>query len=158
MKKKFYTYIVVLLIECMGLNACKREIELDTKQSIPSDQALEEMGDIQAGAFGVYAILRDVNLYGRDLIAVSEALADNTFHTNLGGLRNEWNNNVGAHLDPWEAGFYGINRANLVLEAIEKVDAPNSWKDAWAGQMHFLRALLYFDMSKVYGYDPTAII
>jgi len=142
----------------MGLNACKRAIELDPKQSIPSDQALEEMGDIQAGAFGVYAILRDVNLYGRDLIAVSEALADNTFHTNLGGLRNEWNNNVGAHLDPWEAGFYGINRANLVLEAIEKVDAPNSWKDAWAGQMHFLRALLYFDMSKVYGYDPTAII
>lgn len=158
MKIRKYNHLILLALVVLGLGSCKQAIELDPKQSIPSDQALEEMGDIEAGAFGVYAILRSVDLYGRDLVAVAEALADNTFHTNLGGLRNEWNNNVGAHLNPWEAGFEGVNRANLVLEAIEKVEAPASWKDAWAGQMHFLRALLYFNMSTVYGYDPTAII
>ncbi len=155
---KIYSFSTLLLSLTLGLVSCKKAIEVDPKQSIPSGTALETMEDIQAGIFGVYATLRNVNLYGRDLIAVAEALADNAVHTNVSGLRNEWNNNVGAHLDPWEVGFYGVNRANLVLEAIERIDAPASWKDAWAGQVHFIRALLYFNMSTVYGYDPTAII
>ncbi|NGM60672.1 RagB/SusD family nutrient uptake outer membrane protein [Sphingobacterium sp. SGG-5] len=155
---KIYNFLILLLSLTFGLISCKEAIEVDPKQSIPSETALETMEDIQAGVFGVYATLRDVNLYGRDLIAVAEALADNTVHTNVSGLRNEWNNNIGAHMDPWEVGFYGVNRANLVLDAIDRIDAPGSWKDAWAGQVYFIRALLYFDMAKVYGYDPTAVI
>lgn len=152
-----YKYSAILLFLVL-VTSCKKAIELVPKQSIPSENALETMQDIEAGTFGIYAILRDVNLYGRDLLAVSEALADNTFHTNIGGLRDVYNNNNGAHLDVWQAGFTGVNRANLVLEAIENIEASQSWKDAWAGQVHFLRALLYFNMATVYGYDPTAII
>ncbi|ERJ58637.1 RagB/SusD family nutrient uptake outer membrane protein [Sphingobacterium paucimobilis] len=155
---KKYSYSLLILSLILGLAACKKAIEVDPKQSIPSETALETIEDIQAGVFGIYATLRNVDLYGRDLIAVAEALADNTVHTNVSGLRNEWNNNLGAHMDPWEQGFYGVNRANLVLEAIEKVEAPGAWKDAMAGQAHFLRALFYFNMSTVYGYDPTAVI
>lgn len=158
MKKRLYNYLMSASLVVIALASCKKLIDVDPKQSIPSDTALETVEDIEAGAFGVYATLRSTDLYGRDLIAVAEALADNTLHTNLGGLRSEWNNNLGAHLAPWEAGFYGVNRANLVLEAIDRVEAPVAWKDAWAGQMHFLRALLYFNMSTVYGYDPTAVV
>lgn len=153
-----YRPIVIIVFLTLILSGCKELIELDPKQSIPSEAALETIEDIEAGAFGAYAVLRKVSLYGRDLVAASEALADNTFHTNLGSLRDVYNNNPGAHLDAWKDAYEGINRANLVMAAIEEIDAPAKWKDSWFGQMQFIRALLYFNLSTIYGYDPTAII
>src|SRR5690606_11636963 len=90
---------------------------------------------------------------------IGEALADNVTHTGGNSQYNGAAQNAHAsHFSNWEASYYAINQANLILEALENSTEPQSWKDAIAGQAYFIRALVYHNLSKVYGYDPTAIL
>lgn len=149
MKNKIFIFISLL-----GLVGCKQMIELQPTEQLDASKALNTKSNIEAATFGCYAVLRDVSLYGRNLVVYGDALADNTLHTNVStSLIGIYNNNTGSHFDNWEAAYDGINRINLALEAIDNFNGTASWKDNLAGQLHFLRALLYFDIAKVYGYD-----
>lgn len=161
MKIKKYISLLLLAVALLGtvLLGCKKMIETNPTEQLDASKALTSKSNIEAATYGVYAILRDVNLYGRDLVVFADALADNTVHTGVStSLLNVYNNNTGAHFENWQSAFDGINRANLALDAIEKFNGSPTWKDNLAGQLHFLRALLYFDLAKVYGYDPSYVI
>ncbi len=157
MNFKKYKILGLMLFNLTALSACKEMIETVPTEQIESDRALNTKSNIESATYGAYAILRHVNLYGRDLLVFGDALADNTLHTNVSSsLVSVYNNVTAAHFDNWIPGFYGVNRINLALEAIEKIDATPEWKDGLKYQLLFLRALIYFDLAKVYGYDVTA--
>jgi hypothetical protein len=158
MNIKRYQILGSMLFAFAFLSGCKDMIETKPTEQIEADQALNSKGNIESATYGAYAILRHVNLYGRDLLVFGDALADNTLHTNVStSLFSVYNNATAAHFDNWIPGYYGINRINLALEAIDKINADEQWKDGLRYQLLFLRALIYFDLAKVYGYDKTAI-
>ena len=147
------------------LSGCEKQLDITPKQAINADNALTSREAIDASITGIYARLKSARLYGRDLIAIPEALADNGFATNKSGrLLPEAQNNQGAHFTTtiWTSGYAGINQINLTLEAIPNLDAGLNItlveKDRWEGQLYFLRALLYFEMMKVYAYFPGAVV
>src|SRR5690606_11971552 len=49
-----------------------------------------------------------------------------------------------------------INDANIIIDGIgkEEVTGDKDWKDIVLGEAYFMRALFYFDLSRVYGYEP----
>lgn len=156
--KKTSLYILSLAL-LFSVGSCEKALEINPKQSIDSSEALTSQEGIEAALVSVYARLQNYTLYGRDLLALSEALSDNSIHTgNSSHLSNEATNSRNAHFSTWQIAYYAVNQANLVIDAVASGNYPQAWKDAIAGQAHFLRALSYHDLARVYAYDPTAII
>lgn len=161
MKNKV-NFIYKFLLSAVLLTAvsCEDMLEVDPRQSIDSESALTSVQAIEAATNSVYARLRQVTIYGRDLIAIPELLSDNAENTGAGNrLTGQATNAPGAHMDNWQQAYYAINEANLILEALPTVAGMNeSSRNAIAGQLHFLRALFYFDLMRVYAYAPTAVV
>lgn len=156
MRNRTFTYILfVCLVFTTG--ACNDLLEVEPKHAIDSRTALTSTEAVEAATIGVYARLRAISHYGRDLIVLPELLSDNAVHSGRGTtLQAEANNSPGAHLETWEIGYAAINEANLVLEALPDLNASQDFKNSIAGQLHFLRALFYHNMVKVYAFDPSA--
>ncbi len=144
---------------------CKKQLEILPRQSIDAGIALNTREGIEASITSVYGRLKSARLYGRDLIAVSEALSDNGAATNKSGrLLPEAQNNQGATFTNtiWTSGYAGINQANLTLEAIPRLSTSLNVTPTevarWEGQLYFLRGLFYFEMMKAYAYIPGAVV
>ncbi|MBA9079296.1 RagB/SusD family nutrient uptake outer membrane protein [Rufibacter quisquiliarum] len=156
MRNRIFPYILsASLIFVSG--ACNDLLDVEPTHAIDSRTALTSMEAVEAATNGVYARLRAVQQYGRDLVALPELLSDNAVHSGRGTtLQAEASNSPGAHLETWETGYAAINEANLILEALGPLSAPQSFKNSVEGQVRFLRALFYHNLVKVYAFDPTA--
>ena len=158
----FKTGMLAMLVAAFA--SCRDALIIEPRQSIDANTALTSKDGINAAVVSVYSRLKSARMYGRDLIAIPEALSDNGFATNKSGrLQPEANNVYRAHFTDalWSTCYNGINQANLILEAVPAVNAPGitaADKASWTAQMQFLRALYYFDMIKVYSYIPGAVV
>ncbi|RIW13741.1 RagB/SusD family nutrient uptake outer membrane protein [Algoriphagus lacus] len=143
------------------VSSCDSLLQVDPRQSIDANGALNTPDAMDAALNSVYARLRSVRNYGRDLLALSDALADvGQTTSNSGRLIGENNNQPNAHFQAgfWQNSYFAINEANLIIDGLAGVEgASQAQRDRWEGEAKFLRALYYFDLIKVYAYMPTAI-
>jgi predicted small secreted protein len=145
------------------MTSCDDLLQVDPRQSIDANGALNTPDAVGAALNSVYARLRPVSNYGRDLLALSDALADvGQTTSNSGRLIGENNNQPNAHFGNlgnfWANSYFAINEANLIIDALPNVQGASAAQLArWEGEAKFLRALYYFDLIKVYSYIPTAI-
>jgi hypothetical protein len=141
------------------VSSCDSLLQVDPRQSIDANGALNTPDAMNAALNSVYSKLRSARIYGRDLFAVSDALADlGQTTSNSGRLIGENNNQPGAHFGTWQTAYFAINEANLILDGLSKVEGASAAQLArWEGEAKFLRGLYYFDLVKVYSYIPTAI-
>ena len=154
--KKILIFTTIIFI---GVTSCKKELAIEPRQSIDFNSALSSIDAINAAVNSVYGGLKSTALYGRDLLAVSDALADIGFANNKSGrLVQENRNTQGAHLVLWGTAYSLINECNLILAAVPTSPGTAAQKSSWEGQMRFVRALLYFELVKTYAYIPTADI
>jgi starch-binding outer membrane protein, SusD/RagB family len=162
MKKNiFKIFSIVGLSVALVLASCEDTLQVDPRQSIDAEQALNTPEGMNAAINSVYARLRSTASYGRGLVAVAEALADNGQVTsNSGRLIGENNNLPLAHLDNWQNSYLAINEANLIIDGVPNVSpAPtDATRDRWIGQAKFLRALYLFDLARTYAYDPGVAV
>lgn len=163
--KKIYQTGLALASLLVIFSSCSKQLEIAPRQSIESTTALSSKEAIDASITSIYATYKSARLYGRDLIAIPEVLADNGFATNKSGrLLNEANNVQNAHFTGtvWTNSFASINQINNTIAAINGgaiSPAPTTADiDRWLGQLYFLRGLYYFDMVRVYGYIPGAVV
>lgn len=162
--KNIFLKLSLIALVVTSFSACRDALVIDPRQSIDAATALNTKDGINAAVVSVYSRFKSVRLYGRDLIAIPEALADNGFATNKSGrLLPEANNVFRAHFTGthWSACYNGINQANLILEAIPTSTAPGvtaADKASWTAQLQYLRALYYFDLVKVYSYMPGTTV
>jgi hypothetical protein len=139
-------------------------LDIQPRQSIDANEALTSKDGINAAVVSVYSRYKGVRLYGRDYIAIPEALADNGFATNKSGrLLNEANNVFRAHFTEaaWQIAYQGINQANLIIETVPYVEAPGitpADKNSWLGQMYFLRGLYHLNLVLAHAYIPGAVV
>lgn len=59
--------------------------------------------------------------------------------------------------DFWNASYATIQRANLVLGNIDKVTMSDSSRTQYTGEAKFLRALMYFNLVRIYGDVPLVL-
>ncbi len=151
----------ILLSTGLLLSGCgdKGLLDVTPRQSIDSETAVNTPEGLQAALTGVYDRLQSTLLYGRDFIAIPDALADNGRATNKSGRLNaEYQNQAGAQFLNWQTSYYAINQTNLILEGSTALTTlPDATRNSVEGQAYFLRALMYFDLMRAYAYDPTAL-
>ncbi len=154
-----YTAAGLMAAGLLTTTSCKKVLDVEPRLQIDAENALSSPANIEAAITNVYAGLKSTALYGRDMLAVADALSDITLTTGKSGrLVAENRNTRGSHLANWGTSYQLINEANLILDAIPGINTDAASKDRWEGELKFLRALLYLDLVKVYAYNPTAVI
>lgn len=73
-------------------------------------------------------------------------LADYTFDASLWSLDNVWSN-----------AYVTINRANIVLDRVPPIVMDTVTRNRVLGEAHFLRALMYFDLVRMFGDVPVML-
>jgi starch-binding outer membrane protein, SusD/RagB family len=161
--RKMNLYKLLLLVGVVSVVSCTKVLQTEPRQSIDDATALNSRDNLNAAITSVYSRLKNTANYGRDLIAVGEALSDNGRSTNKSGrLVPESQNIIGNHFINWQNCYFAIAEINKTLEAIPKLNVipvvTTAERDNWEGQLYFLRALFYFDLVKVYSYIPGAVV
>ncbi|MBC5992855.1 RagB/SusD family nutrient uptake outer membrane protein [Pontibacter cellulosilyticus] len=164
--KKFLKYkksSVLLLAGLLAFSSCENALDVDPRQSIDMATALSSRETVNAAIASAYSRLKSARAYGRDMVALPEALADNGQATNRSGrLLNESNNVPGAHFASWQNYYYTINEVNLALDAIPSLNlvpaVSEQERNLWEGRLQFLRAISYFDLVRSYAYIPGAVV
>jgi starch-binding outer membrane protein, SusD/RagB family len=151
-----YTTLILAILTI----SCKNLLEVNPRTSLDSSIALKTEDGIIAAMTSVYSNLKNSFLYGRDLLAITECLGDDARVINRAGGRfvNEGQNVINTHLGGWARYYSTINEINLILKALPNSTFTQAQKDVFEGEMKFLRGLLYFNLSRIYAYDPKVII
>lgn len=149
---KFWLPLWALMV-----GACT-DLETSPRQSITPDIALGDLAGYESLAFSMYNRAIDFDYYGQTMMIGPEILADNLrILANTGRYVGEEANADREHIEIWNEHVYGgINDANMIIAGIdnEAVTGDEDWKKIIKGEAHFMRALFYFDLCRVYGYEP----
>ncbi|QBQ42768.1 RagB/SusD family nutrient uptake outer membrane protein [Sphingobacterium psychroaquaticum] len=116
--------------------------------------------EVLSALSGVYDVLGKSATYGRYLFFEMDmsdqgffALSSNTQDIAL------YNYDIGDTklLNTWSTLYDGINRANMLLENIDKADMPAATKEVCRGEALFLRAYYYFVLTSNWGSVPLRL-
>lgn len=168
MKKFINISALAAILIAMLVSGCKKQLATTPNQSLDPSAVFTTKEGIESAITGIYARLKNVRQYGKDMIALPEALADNGYATNNSGrLIAEANNQFPTQTSGsfqttvWINSYAAINQINLVLAAIPSINLPSvtqADRDRWNGTLYFLRGLYYFDLVKIYAYIPGAVV
>ena len=164
-RKTMNTKIKILLVTIvtMVFMSCSEDLDISpiTQKSAGNFFSTEQ--EIETAIYGVYAQLQNDGLYGLDIIGVGEIPGEDTFEeiaANDGGRfgqLDDFSTNASNDLvgDIWRESYEGIQRVNVVLNRIEQITfAEASTKSSRIGELQFVRALLYFNLVRLYNDVP----
>ncbi len=159
--KKITLTCMAVLFSIIG---CKEEeLDLQDPNVIVTETFFKNSGELRSAVNGAYAFLQSQGMYGR----IGFFLYDNLSQENLGtdalqgGLKAfmdyTYDPSVGEFFTFWQSAYRGIAGCNFVLEAaengiIENIDQGEI--DQRLGEVRFLRALYYFNLTNLWGDVP----
>lgn len=157
MRIRYLLLPAVLLTVAAG---CGSALDVDPVDVVPQEVAVTDAASARAALAAAYDALQDLDYYGTDYVTLNEVLSDNALHTgtfttyadaDLNELRAD-NVTVEAM---WDALYFGIDRANVVIEAVPNVtDLSDDDKNQILGEAYFLRALNHHNLARLWGGVP----
>ena len=147
----------ILILALIGISSCKKaDLNLFPYNQIETNQAFNTEADITLAIDGMYAGIRTSgSYYAGTWNIIADELADNLISDKSGPGRGtgltfaEWRYTGDNTYGLFSGGYTIIRRANAILENIDKF-ADGPFKNNAKGQALALRAMTYFDMSRVY--------
>ncbi|WP_199136430.1 RagB/SusD family nutrient uptake outer membrane protein [Pedobacter sp. ASV12] len=161
--KSFNKNILIAGLFLLGITSCKKELDIQPKQSISSDVALSTTADVQNALIGAYTVLATGDLYGTNLVFIPDLYANDGYLNWTGSFSTyrdisnksiiSTNADVGR---TWNAAYKAINVANTVLGALNVVTDANT-KNVIEGKALFIRGIMHFELVRLWGlpYDPA---
>ncbi|TYP98395.1 SusD-like starch-binding protein associating with outer membrane [Sphingobacterium allocomposti] len=154
--------IIIPLIACL-LTSCEKFLDSESYDKKNTGNFPVTVADANAMLTGIYASLNiAVSNIQHSHFYMAELAADDRFggggenDRDMQGLDHFMNTQPDRFLPFWTARFQGIFRANTALETLHQVDgwADESQHNQVLGEVHFLRALYYFELSQMFGEVP----
>lgn len=137
------------------MSACEKNLDITPTQSIDEGQALRTSSDVEAALIGAYSDLGDADLYGGNIMLMSELLGGSNFFNWTGtfqGLTQIYNKSIPVNnvfvRDTWLDSYQVINDVNNVLSALDVVLPAR--KARVEGEAKFIRGALYFELVRLY--------
>ncbi|MFC3878873.1 RagB/SusD family nutrient uptake outer membrane protein [Algoriphagus namhaensis] len=150
-------YIKIFALgSALALGSCDDLLDTEPRQSLTPETAFADVEGYESLVFAAYGAVRGFNNYGQQLMIAPDIMADNLrIIANTGRYIGQEANADRAHMGLWGTGHYGaINEANIILAGIDDVEGDDNLRNQVKGEAYFLRAMLYFDLAKIYGYEP----
>lgn len=151
----------------MLLTRCSSFLDEDPKDQVFVENFFETENDGISAVNAIYAILNSTSTpptYGgvyHSSYWVATGLASDEMENRFVGvleydqLDNFQHNGVNGTLyDIWQNAYKGISKANFALHGIPSITMDESRKLNLMGEAYFLRALLYFDLVRLFGEIP----
>lgn len=155
-RKHIKSIFVAAAIASVTLTSCNGYLDTLPSDSLVSTEAITSLKDVETALNGAYYSLKSNNYYGCDFVARAEVGGEDIQTISTGFRTDSYyrfvhrQNNSPQNL--WKYPYMIINRANVLLEAIEAGHLPagdelNNAK----GEALAIRALCHFDLLRTYG-------
>ena len=156
MKKKLLT----LALSAILFSSCEKFLDTTPTDTLSPKGYFRTEAEAEVALAGVYDILAKSGTYGRTIffeldIADDSFVALSTWTQDL-ALFN-YNPSDTKVTDLWNYLYTGINRANMLLDNIGKVNMDAEKRKAIEGQALFLRAYYYFLLTNYWGDVPMRL-
>jgi hypothetical protein len=160
--KKITYFISAALLIAGALTSCSLDSDSTTEKDTSSFPKSET--DANQALAAIYENLNAVIAYPQESFFYVSMLASDD---NLGGggtndklMQSEdlilnYNQNMTEHF--WKIRYEGINRANVLIEALKSVDLNATTKAQADGEAKFLRAFYYYELASQYGRVPLIV-
>ncbi|GAA5102530.1 RagB/SusD family nutrient uptake outer membrane protein [Chryseobacterium ginsengisoli] len=161
--KKIFITIFSLSIIC----SCSSDLlDVNPEAQKVSSQFYTNSSEIEQGIVSVYGALQYTGQYQLAMPALGELPSDNTYdevpandaftYGELDFFTIQPNNSLIA--SAWKDNYIGIQQANIILTRIGKIpDMTDALKNTRIGEMKFLRALMYFNLVRIFGDVPLVL-
>lgn len=159
--------IITIITAALAFSSCSGFLDVEPTNSGDSKTSVKTAGDAQVVINGLMRSMTSSNYYGRNFIMYGDAKGgDLTIASQGRGLDPLYTFNHTATSNSyaafWSHLYDGILQVNNLLENIEALEAEGNSEDfdAIKGQALTARALMYFDLVRLYGKaytdDPSA--
>lgn len=157
------TYFLTSLL-ALSLTACNDQfLDLAPISAVNTNTFFRSQSDVLTALNGAYGALQFSGQYGQ-LYIVAEIPSDDTRPALSGSVTDQdefdkfyIRTTNPFILDRWNSGYRGIYRVNALLERIGAVPMDETLKKRVIGETKFLRALMYFNLVRVFGGVPLVL-
>jgi hypothetical protein len=151
--------LALLLVTAAG---CQSFLDVAPINQVPEETAIVSVATARAAVAGMYDGLQSTNYYGGTFLHFADLSAEDVEHTGTFTTYREVDQN-GITADNssiesvWDALYRTIGRANIVILKVPSVTALNpAERDQMLGEAHFIRALTYHNLVKLWGDTAAA--
>jgi hypothetical protein len=163
--KNYKLYILFFTISAIVSSSCKKFLDLKPIDSPTEDNFYVDEKGLQGGLTSCYDALQDNGLYGNILLALTEIRSDNMEDNDQGasgGVRYQIESFAERPdntlvTETWLATFKAIYRCNVVINRAPGIAMDSTRKKQIIGEASFLRALNYFNATRLWGKLPLII-
>ena len=161
MKLKYNLIAIALL--GFSFSSCSDFLEQNPQTDLSENDFYKTADDILSAVNGVYSSLQEGDIYGNWYV-FGEIPSDNTRNQLSGSVttQNEFDqfyidtqNSMIANF--WKAAYKVINRTNTVLGRIDGIEINTELANRDKLECKFIRALMYFNLVRVYGDVPLVL-
>lgn len=151
---------VTALAFILLLAGCDEFLTVEPTEEVSPGVAMGSLSGLESLLAGVYNRKQSANLYGRTMFLLPDIMADNTRPSDPPQhFHGQYLNEHGSHMGSWSNRYNVINEANFVIQGAEQLeDAPESSLNRIKGEALFLRGLAYFDLARIFGYEPGRVV
>lgn len=156
---------IILICVLITATSCKKFLDLKPLDSYTeSTFYLDEKG-LQGGLVTCYDALQSDSLYGNNLLTLGELRGDNLIDNDPGsgaGVRNQIEvfaeTSANSILSAtWMGHYKAIYRCNIILDRAPAITMNETIKGQIIGQAKFIRALSYFNLTRIWGKVPLVL-
>ncbi|MBS1749160.1 MAG: RagB/SusD family nutrient uptake outer membrane protein [Bacteroidetes bacterium] len=160
--KKILTVMLLLTVITVYNSSCKKFLDLKPIDSPTESTFYVDEKGLQGGLVSAYDALQSTAMYGQNFIALMEIRGDNAMDNDQGasgGVRyqiesfSERPDNT-IVTDSWLGCFRAIFRSNMVISRASDIVMDETRKKQIVAQAKFLRALNYFNTTRLWGKLP----
>ncbi|MCZ4245498.1 RagB/SusD family nutrient uptake outer membrane protein [Pedobacter punctiformis] len=160
---KNYKNILAAFLLVLSVSSCKKQLEIDPKQNIDANAALNTTADVQNALIGAYTFLATGDLYGTNLVFIPDIYASDDYLNWRGSFSTYRNISSKAIISnnadvtrTWITAYSAINTANIVLSALNVVSDADT-KNVIEGKALFIRGIMHFELVRLYAlpYDAA---
>ena len=154
-------YISLFLLGALALSSCDDFLDMQPTSAANAEQAIATPQDAEVSLNGILRTMSGGSYYGRNFIVYGDAKGgDLTIYTQGRGLDNLYSFNHsatnGTYSGFWSEGYSCImNASNLINNILrirqESGSEYSSSFDEYLGEAYTLRALIHFDLVRLYG-------
>ncbi len=147
--------LFILLISGVFYSCSEDFLDISPKGDIYPENFYASESDLEMAVTGLYSILNELYYYGFS-ISYTTAGRDKTSKFNnfleVDVFDTEGDNYEMASF--WAYAYQGINACNTIINKYKKANASEEAKRKTAGQAHFIRGYIYFQLVRMYNELP----
>ena len=154
---------LLFLVLPLAVAGCSSILDVTPTSTVPEATAITDAAGARSALNGAYAGLQSLSYYGESYVNFPEVVSDNgnasgTLTSYADGDANAMTADNAEVTTMWNSIYDDVNRANQIIAKVPDVTGLNTDdKNEVLGEAHFLRALDYHNLVRLWGGVPLRL-